>query len=255
MNQQIKLPIVFSGGGARGYAHLGVMKALNEAGIFPAAISGTSSGAIMAVFLANGFEPDEIVEIFSGKLKMSMLGWNSFRSGVMSMHKIKEFLNANLRVKTFEDLSFPVYISATNFINGEQTIFNTGNLIDVMIAASSIPVMFPPVLIHEIPYVDGGLSGNLPVEPFSSTLDKVIAVYVNPLKIFTSDESMLELMDRAVHISFREKVNISAKACRMFIEPQLLSSYGLFDIHKIKEIVQIGYEYTKMMLGTGLQQQ
>lgn len=252
LNQSIKFPIVFSGGGARGYAHLGVIKALNEAGIFPSAISGTSSGAIMAAFLANGFVPDEIVEIFSGKLKMSMLGWNSFRSGVMSMNKIKEFLNANLRVKTFEELHFPVYITATNFITGEQAIFNTGNMIDVMIASSSIPVMFPPVVINEIPYVDGGLSNNLPVEPFASTIHNVIAVYVNPIKKYNSEESMLELMDRAVHVSFRDKVNSSAKGCRMLIEPQPLTAYGLFDIHNIEDLVKIGYDYTQAMLGEGL---
>ena len=80
-----------------------------------------------------------------------------------------------MRHTKFEELAIPFYITATNFIDGKQMIFHQGDMIDVIIAASSIPVLFPPVFINNIPYVDGGLSNNLPVEPFGDRKTEIIS--------------------------------------------------------------------------------
>ena len=78
---------VLSGGGCRGFAHLGAVKALQEHDIYPSEISGASSGAIAGAFLANGFSPDEIKELFIDKLKFNMLSWNGFKLGLISRRK------------------------------------------------------------------------------------------------------------------------------------------------------------------------
>ncbi|MCX6243177.1 MAG: patatin-like phospholipase family protein [Bacteroidetes bacterium] len=239
---------VLSGGGCRGFAHLGAVKALEESGIYPSGISGTSSGAIAGAFLANGFSPDEIKEIFLEKLKLNMLSRNEFKLGLISMKNIRIFLQKNLRYKKFEDLPIPFYATSTSFADGSQHIFNRGNIIDAIIASCSIPVLFPPVLIHGRPFVDGGLSNNLPIEPFGDNKKNIVCIHVNPIKSFKPGESVFNVMDRAMHLSFREKVNRSADGCFLFIEPKELDRYGLFDIDKIREIFDVGYGFTKKLL-------
>ena len=154
---------------------------MQEHGTYASEISGTSSGAIAGAFLANGFSPDEIKDIFIENLKLSMLSLNGFKMGLISMKHIKIFLLKNLRYKKFEDLPIPFYATATSFADGSQHIFNSGNLINAIIASSSIPVVFPPVVIHGIPYVDGGISNNLPIEPFNNNKKDIICIHENPV--------------------------------------------------------------------------
>ena len=239
---------VLSGGGCRGFAHLGAVKALLEVGIIPAEISGTSSGAIAGAFLACGFSPDEIKDIFIENLKLSMLSFNGFKMGLVSMKNIRTFLEKTLRFKQFEDLPIPFYATATSFTDGSQHIFNRGNIIDVIVASSSIPVIFPPVEIQGTPYVDGGISNNLPVEPFIDKKKDVVCIYVNPIKSFKPGEGVFEILDRAIHLGFREKITQSADGCYLFIEPGDLEGYGLFDIQKISEIFDVGFNFTKNLL-------
>ncbi|MCX6306419.1 MAG: patatin-like phospholipase family protein [Bacteroidetes bacterium] len=236
---------VLSGGGCRCFAQLGVVKALQEHDIVPSEISGTSGGAIAGAFLAGGLTPDEIKDLFIDKLKIGMLSWNGFKTGLVSMKNIRIFLQENLRHKKFEDMPIPLYATATNFADGSQHIFSKGNIIDAIIASSSIPVVFPPVLIEGIPYVDGGLSNNLPIEPFGKKKSETVSIYVNPVRIFKPDESVFEVMDRAIHLSFREKVIRSSDGCFLFIEPTELNGYGMFDVKKIQEIFDVGYHFTQ----------
>ncbi|GBL35808.1 uncharacterized NTE family protein Mb1092c [Filimonas sp.] len=245
---RVNKPFVLSGGGVRGFAHLGVIKALQEKGISPSAISGTSAGAIAGAFIADGFTPDEVKEMFSDKMNLNILTLSTFRLGLISMKKIREFVEKNLRHKTFEELSIPLFVTATDFMNGQQQIFHEGLLMDRIIASCSIPVLFPPIVIDGIPYVDGGISNNLPIEPFADRKEEVVSVYVNPLKPFKTDESVMEVMDRAVHLSFREQVNRSAAGCWLYIEPDNLHPFGLFDIQKLDEIFDSGYQFTKVFL-------
>ncbi len=244
----IKKCLVLSGGGCRGFAHLGVIKALQEHNIHPSAICGTSAGAIAGAFIANGFTPDEVMELFNSKFKLSSFALASFKLGLLSMKTIREFLQKNLRITKFEELPIPFYVTATNFNNGAQTIFNTGNIIDAVIASSSIPVVFPAFLIDGIPYVDGAVSNNLPVEPFADRKSEVIAVYVDPTKPFNPKGSMAETMDRAIHLSFRKLVDSSSAGCYLHIEPTELNKFGLFDLHKASDIFTIGYNYTNELL-------
>jgi len=250
MANTIKKYFVLSGGGCRGFAHLGIVKALQQKNIYPLEIAGTSAGSIAGAFLANGFTPDEIEEMFANKFHLNLFGWNIFKPGLISMRNIREFLEKNLRYTKFEDLPIPLYVTATNFLDGSQKIFHQGNIIDAVIAASSIPVLFSPVVIDGIPYVDGGLSNNLPIEPFGDRKSEVVSVYVNPIKAYNPKEGSLETMDRAIHLSFRPTVRRSAEGCFLFIEPSGLSDYGVFDIHRVSEIVDAGYSFTKELLST-----
>lgn len=244
----IKKPFVLSGGGARGFAHLGVIKALREEGVFPSAISGTSAGAVAGAFIANGFTPEEVIEILAGKLSRKMLGWNSLSTGLVSFKKLREYIDANLRYKTFEELPIPLYVTATSFIDGGQKIFNKGSLIDAITASCAIPAIFPAFDIDNIPYVDGGLCNNLPVEPFQRRKRNIICVHVNPIWDLREKKSLRGIVERAFHLSFAEMVRQSAQGCLMYIEPKDLIRYNLFDLSKANEIVEVGYVYGQKYL-------
>lgn len=244
----MKKAFVLSGGAARGFAHLGVAKALYEQGIYPSAISGTSAGAIAGLFLANGFTPDEIIEMLDGKLTVKMLTWHSIRNGLVSFKKIRTYLEENLRYTTFEELPIPLYVTATSYIDGRQKIFSRGNIMDAVEASCAIPAIFPSVEIDSVVYVDGGLASNLPVEPFAARKHDVIAVHVNPIRDLGNKRGLWETIDRSFHLSFANSVHSSAQNCFMYIEPKELINYGLFELNKSHEIIQIGYEYTKLYL-------
>jgi NTE family protein len=241
-------PFVLSGGGCRCVAQLGAIKALNEHNIYPSEISGTSGGAMVGAFLANGLTPEQIKDLLKNNLSIHILAWNGFKEGLASMKNIEAFLKDHLRLKKFEDLPTKLYVTATNFETGMQHIFSKGDLIKALLAANSIPVIFPPTSIDNVPYVDGGLSDNLPVEPFIDRKNEVVSIYVNPIRDFTPNETYTEIVDRSLNIAFRGKVDRSAAGCFLYIEPPELNKFGLFDIHKISEIFEIGYTYTKELL-------
>lgn len=237
--------IVLSGGGARGYAHIGILQALLEQNLSITAISGTSAGALIGALICDGYTPIQIKEIIlkeEPKISWSALG---FKEGFFSSHTIHALLKKYLRSKTFADLKLPLFVSLTNLANGEGELINQGELHDVLLAASAIPAIFSPVMINQIPYADGGMTNNLPIEPFQKSKYKTIACHVNPLSPYSGDFSTAKIIDRSMHIVLRHHIKQSIHAVDLFIEPTELHQFHLFDTRKAEAIIQIGYEYVK----------
>lgn len=243
-----KVPFVLSGGGARGVAHVGVLRAFAEAGILPSAISGTSAGALVGAFIAAGHAPQDIERLLREEWRLHLTRWRVLRGERLTQRRIGEFLQANLPVKTFEELRIPLHVTATDLAHGGQRIFSSGALIPPLLASCAVPLVFPAVEINGTPYVDGGLSNNLPIDPFEDRRGEVIAVYVNPLPPYTSRSTWRATADRVFHLSFRELVARSAKGCRLYVEPPDLARFGMFDLRHVGTIDRIGYVYTKRML-------
>ncbi len=246
--------MVLSGGGARGFAHLGVLKALEEANIYPSAIAATSAGALVGAFLADGYSSDEIKALILKNVKLSFLfDFRLFKPNVITLNKMGEFIRKHLRHTRIEDLPIPFYPTATNFLEGSQHIFRSGDVVEAALAASSIPAIFPPRMIDQIPFVDGGLVNNLPIEPFEHRKKEVITVHVNPIAPFDPKSSLAHTIDRSLHLNFLKRVTESSEGCLLHIEPGGLHQFGLFDIHKFSEIYEIGYAYTvELLKGNGM---
>ncbi len=243
-----RVPFVLSGGGARGVAHIGVLRACAESGILPSAISGTSAGALVGAFIAAGHRPDDLQRLLQDEWQLHRTRWRVLRGEWLTQRRIGEFLQANLGATRFEDLRIPLHVCATDMARGGQRIFSSGPLIPPLLASSAVPLVFPPVEIEGVPYVDGGLSNNLPIEPFDDRRAEVIAVYANPLPPYTARRTWRGTMDRVFHLSFRELVARSSKGCRLYIEPPALSRFGMFDLRHAREIERIGYGYTQELL-------
>ena len=238
-------PFVLSGGGIRGVAHLGVLRAFEEAGIMPSAISGTSAGALVGALLADGRTPAEAFALVKEELKRPRFA----RRPTAASKRIETFLRKHLQHQRFEELPIPLYVSATDLEKGGQHIFSSGELLPALMASCAIPIVFPPVRVEGIYYVDGGVSNNLPVEPFMAIKENVVAVHVNPLPLFDpAKRSMMRTMDRIWHLNFREMVVRSAQGCGMFVEPPGLSVFNMFEMSKAEVIERIGYAWAKKEL-------
>ncbi|HEY1039197.1 MAG TPA: patatin-like phospholipase family protein [Bacteroidia bacterium] len=234
-----------SGGGARGVAHLGVLKALEEAGICPAAISGTSAGSIVGAFICDGFSVDEAIEIISWSDLKNKVNLRGLRENLFTMEPVEKLLKQNLRSKTIEQLQKPFYVTSADFNTGMPHVFSSGSIIERVISSCSIPFVFAPVFINDIPYVDGGLSCNIPVEPFAESNKKLVGVNVNPVLPYDKNLGFWGKMDRTLNLFIKANATQNIAKCDVFIEPMGLEKFYLFDSKHFKEMIEVSYQYTK----------
>ncbi len=246
--KQYKTGIVLSGGGARGFAHLGVLKALNESNIYPEVISCVSAGSIVGVLYADGYSPDEILELFEHTDLYHMLRFYRPSLGILKAAGLRKLLTKQLSVERIEDLSMPVIISATNFETASTEYFTEGSIVDAVMASSAIPLILKPYTINGKMYVDGGLMNNLPIEPLLGKCDDIIGVNVNPVKPMSQFNSFRNYADRVLHLAIRANVNNNILKCDMYIEPEKLSDFQLFKVSAAREIFDTGYKHTKQLL-------
>ncbi len=240
----MKVGFALSGGGARGIAHLGVVKALDEMNIRPDMISGTSSGAILGTFLAAGFTPDNLLAYIKENKIVSSLKLAMSRTGLLKMDAAIKLYATYMGVKTFEELSIPLIISATDLVKAESVYFDSGDLFIPMQASSAIPVLFKPLPHNDMLLVDGGLINNLPVEPLMGKCDVIVGIHSNPVGLNDQLGSMRKVMERCFHLAVRNTIETRRAACDLFIEPSKLSGFRVFDVSKAEQIFEIGYTHT-----------
>ena len=243
--KQYKIGLVLSGGGTRGFAHLGLIQALNEAGIFPDVISGTSSGAMAGVLYADGFTPHEIMNLMKGSSRLDIMRPALPREGLLQLGGIVKILKANLRAKTFEDLKIPMYVSATDLNNGKAVYFSEGDLFEPVIASASLPVIFQPVVINNICYVDGGIMDNLPIRPIEHKCETIIGSFVNPIGYLEKVKGLISIAERTFMIAMVKELSEKAKKFDLFVAPEELRNHGILNPEKADLLFQIGYDATK----------
>lgn len=248
MAESYETGLVLSGGAARGLAHLGVVKALYEKDVRPDCISGTSAGSIAGAFLADGYDPEEMLEIFMKRKIFDFLGLTFGEMGLLKIKGIKEVLEKHLKAKNLEDLNTCLYIACTNLNSGKVEYFNKGDLIEKVIASSSIPVLFIPAKMNGALYADGGILDNLPVRPIRDQCKKIIGVNVNYTGEEEKIDSIMKVASRSFHLSTGARIGEVANECDLFIEPDELKKYGLLDVDKGREMFEIGYKKAKSML-------
>lgn len=236
-----KLGLALSGGGARGFAHFGVMQAMNEYGIKPDIISGTSAGAIAGAMLATERHPEECLHFFIHKKMMHFARFTLSKSGLMSMSKMKNHLQDFLQIQTFDDLKIPLVVTATDMTNATSVHFNQGELIPCVVASCSIPILFTPTRINGVNYVDGGVFMNLPVRPIRELCETVIAVEINSIEQKRSAANMLHIAERSLHLSLASNSRIDKKLADIVIAPDNMIRFSLFDLNRAKEIYEQGY--------------
>lgn len=240
--KKYKTGIVLSGGGSRGFAHLGVIKALSEKGIKPDIISGASAGAIAGSLIADGKSPDEAFNHIIQKGFFNYTRVRYPRLGFFSLDGLKKQLQKLYSVKKIEDLDIPFFAAVSNFNTGKVEYLNSGPLLKTVIASSSIPIMFKPVKLSNQYYFDGGLLDNLPIKPLIGICDKIIAVNLIPVKKTVKIKGIKHIISRVLDLTVNNNISFVKSECDLFIEPVELMPHAYLSNRKAKEIFNIGYK-------------
>ena len=171
--------LALGGGFARGIAHVGVLKVLEEENIPIRYIAGTSVGALIGAAYCSGLSPAELEQVAARVRFKHIARWTLSRYGFASNQRMIGFLNSILKVKTFEELRIPLAVTATDFSTGEAVVFHSGPLVDPVRASCSYPGMFQPVKIRGRFMIDGMLSHAVPAVPLRQMgADRVLAVHL-----------------------------------------------------------------------------
>ncbi len=239
------LGIALSGGGARGFAHLGVLKALEEKGIKPDIISGVSAGSIAGAFICSGKSPEETLAIIK-KYRFFELSRLRFpRLGLFTLDNVKTSLSKEIEYKKIEDLPLPLIVGATDILDGQIKYFSSGNISEVVLASSSIPVLFNPIEIDGKLYSDGGVLDNQPLKPLSDLCSKTIMVNISPVNPVKEIKNLTQMTTRLLQLGINGQGEDYMSKCSLYIEPKDIDKYEILDTKHADEIFEIGYNHVK----------
>ncbi|OGA48397.1 MAG: hypothetical protein A3F74_26510 [Betaproteobacteria bacterium RIFCSPLOWO2_12_FULL_62_58] len=174
------LALALGSGGARGFAHVGVIKALEAAGIVPDIIAGASSGAVVAALYASGYRASALEDIALGIEQDTLVDFTLFGRGWVLGEALQDFVNRTVGNRPIENLARPFAVIATRARDGTMTVFNRGDTGLAVRASASVPNLFIPPVINGEEYIDGGLTSPVPVAVTRAMgADIVIAVDVS----------------------------------------------------------------------------
>jgi NTE family protein len=237
-----KLGLALSGGGIRGLAHLGIIQAMEEHGLKPDILSGVSAGAIVGALYADGHSPKEIARFFQESKFFQLAKVALPTKSFMTTERFYKTVGQLLHATTFEELQIPLIINITDLTDGKPVFVNSGPLLDIIMASSSIPIIFNPIEIGGKQYVDGGLTCNLPAKIIRPRCQELIGIHVNHIPISPPLHSIWEIAERAYHITLEANTLEEKKVCDLVIEPVKVRKYGLFDVGNSETIFELGYE-------------
>jgi NTE family protein len=270
-----KIGLVLSGGGAKGFAHIGVLKVLEQAGVKIDYIGGTSMGAVVGGLYASGYNATQIDSIFrtinfdnllkdftprtsksfyekrNDELYAFVLPFNKFKIGIpealskglYNYNLLSSFTKRVRHIRDFNLLKIPFLCIATNIETGDQVILDKGNLAHAMIASSAFPTLFSPVEMNGMLLVDGGVTNNYPIEEVRKMgADIIIGVDVqddllgrNQLKEAT------KILSQVTVLQSIEKMKLNIKNTDIYIKPDI-KDYGLISFDKGLNIIRKGEE-------------
>ncbi|MGO4905409.1 patatin-like phospholipase family protein [Flavobacterium sp. W20_MBD1_R3] len=272
-----KVGLVLSGGGAKGFAHIGVLKVLEEAGVKIDYIGGTSMGAVIGGLYASGYNASQIDSIFQAtdfnellndfiprssrnfyerrndELYALVLPFNKFKIGIpealskgMYNYNLLSRITRNVRhIKDFNQLPIPFLCIGTNIETGDEVLLNKGNLAQAMIASSAFPSLFSPVEIDGKILVDGGVVNNYPIEEVRKLgADIIIGVDVQDgLLDRTQLKDATKILVQITSLQSIDRMKKNISNTNIYIKPDI-SQYSVVAFDKGKEIIRKGEEAT-----------
>jgi len=237
--------LVLSGGAAKGYAHLGALTALYEAGFSFDAIAGSSVGAIIGALLADGKHPAEIKQIFDQEKNFSLVKFKWKAPGLLSSAGLRAAIKRHLKAKNFEELQTPLWVAATDLGNGHTHYFHAGELMSPLLASSAIPLLFEPIKYQNRQYVDGGLTNNLPAAVLRPNCRRLLGINVNPVGESGEVDGWIAGIERILNIAVHNNVAPQLPLLDAYIEPTGMQAFHLFSLDKGQEMFEMGYTEAK----------
>ena len=270
------ITLALGGGGARGNAHLGVLRVLEREGFRVRAVSGTSFGGLVAAMYAAGYTPDEIETLFNEVDQTRLYGRaTDDGASLLGTAGIQSFLDKTLKQRTFSDLQIPCAMAAADLTQGREVVLKSGLLKDAILATTAVPGIFPPRKIDSYELVDGGVVNPVPVSLARELMPNlpVVAVVLSvPLQPHTYHFSVPMpqiipgvLLERLSQMRFTQAMSIFMQSIdvgqRVIAELRLqidepdviirpdVEQVGMLDNVDVTEVAQLGEKATEAALG------
>src|SRR3989338_5170394 len=245
--QEPRIGLALGGGGARGLAHIGVLKVLEEEGVPIHRIGGASVGAVIGALYAGGVSTTEMEEM------SSEIGWSSLTNysrlamvrlvlieQPLSSKNMEVYLEKHLQVKRFDELKIPFACEATDLQTGEREVFKEGPVALAARASANIPGLFEPVVFRHRYLVDGGLVGNIPTDLVSLIgADVIIAVNVTSDLSRFEPKNIIATLNQAISIQSDSKSQEELSRAHFVIRPQL-GDITAMDLARSAECIDAG---------------
>ncbi|MFZ3588040.1 patatin-like phospholipase family protein [Bacillus sp. DJP31] len=246
--RQPKIGLALGSGGARGFAHLGVLKVLKEHDIPIDLIAGSSMGALVASFFAAGHDMDRLYKLAVAFKRKYYLDFTVPKMGFIAGNRVKELVKVFTHGKNIEDLELPIAIVATDIIRGEKVVFKEGPISDAVRASISIPGIFVPERMNGRLLVDGGVIDRIPVSVVREMgADIIIAVDVSHVKINEEITSIFDVILQSIDIMQDELVKNREIESDIMIRPHV-ENFSSRAFTNIEEIIKVGEEEALLLL-------
>jgi len=258
------LGLALSGGGARGLAHIGVLKALEEEGIKIDLIAGTSMGGFIAAAYALGYTPAQMEEeaLRMGKftsIASLLVDFSLPWKGLFEGKKFMDYFEEKFGNATFNDTRIPLALVAVDLVSGEEVVIREGKIVDAIRATVSVPGLFAPYTLGDKVLVDGGILNHLPADVVRRMgADVVVAVDVgveeekSPI-ISNRTPPVFSVLWRTVEVmgkKIRESKLQEASPDLLLCPPVNGDVSLLWGFHKAPEIIEAGYKEAKEKIPT-----
>lgn len=241
--QRPVVALVLGSGGARGYAHIGVIEVLEQQGIRPDFIVGTSAGSIVGSIYASGKSAQDLRDIALNLKAADVRDITLDRKGFFDGKKVEDYINLQVNQLPLEHMKIPLYVVATELKEGTRTVFNYGNTGQAVRASASIPSMFVPTRIGSREYVDGGLVSPVPVEVARDLgADIIIAVDILAQPNYTETSNVWGLFNQNINIMQNRLATEELKYADIVIQPDLREKAHIFDIRGREASMQAGID-------------
>ncbi|MBS4189107.1 patatin-like phospholipase family protein [Bacillus sp. FJAT-49705] len=243
--QRPRIGLALGSGGARGFAHLGVIKILKEEGIPIDLIAGSSMGAMVGCFYGAGLNIDRLYKLSKAFKRKYYLDFTIPKMGFIAGKRVKELIRVFTHGKTLEQLELPVSVVATDLMTGEKVVFTKGLIADAVRASISIPGIFVPEKLNGRLLVDGGVVDRVPVSVVKEMgADIIIAIDVSHVKINTEITTIYDVIMQSLDIMQMELVSHREIESDIMIRPRV-EMYSSRAFTNIEDIIRIGEEETR----------
>lgn len=251
MAQKPKIGLALGGGAALGPAHIGALRALEEAEIKIDYLAGTSIGGLVACLRAFGLQAQKIAAVSADLKWLDLTDFTFKEGGLLSNEKLGAFALKHCGGSRVEEAEIPLSLVCTNIGTGEKQVLTEGPIERAIQATTAIPGVFVPIEWGEDLLVDGGLVENLPISSLREMgAEYIIAVDLNAKHQFRRPGNSLEVLMNSFHITLSNASRLEGNKADLLICPEL-GAYSYLDLEAHKELMEAGYQAAQAALAEG----
>jgi len=244
-----RIGLALGGGAARGFAHIGVIQALEESGLAPDLVAGTSAGSLVAALYASGKSGNELAALADGMDETAFADWAYPGRGLIRGEALAKFVRDKTGNRPIEQMKIPLGIAATDLDSGEGILFRRGDTGTAVRASSAVPAVFQPVRIGPREYVDGGLSAPVPVHHARAMgAEFVIAVDISTVPQGQPTSDLARMLMQTFAIMGRSIKGYELRDADLVLTPQLSGVAGT-DFSGRKQSIRAGREAALAQIG------